>query len=736
LSFSPAGQAFKSLPAIVTGGAISHFHNGESLAFHLDSASGAALTGSISQVDGTGQATGFTVTIPSGTSISDSASHSVVAVGTAGSVATSNPFAYDTVAPSVSVTFPTSNANYNPAGWTGGGTAPCGSSGTICGQATDATSGISGSSAITLTITQSSGSKTWNGNAFATGTNTVHPGSYALATGLWTYTFSSSSFLPDGTYSVAVVAVDKAGNAQVTPATKTFLIDTVAPSPTIGTSTPPSYTKSATPTLSGTAGTQAADSGHTADGTTVAVKVYPGPDTTGTPVQTATPTVSSGSWTVPGSGLSSNGQYTVQVTQTDGAGNSSSPTKTFIIDNTAPNGFAAVVSATGSAPSFLKKSGTYVVYANATDPLAGGAASGIASMTANLTNLGGGATTALSTCSSGCTVGATTYAYVSAQQTASSSLSDGVKTFTITATDNATNSASSSSQNVTADSTAPTGLATKLSAAGDTTGGSVGSGRPYRVYANASDPVTGGVASGVGLVTANLTNLGGGSTVALTTCSSGCTVAGTAYSYATAQQTAGTLSGSTTTYTLTATDDANNSTTTGTQSVSVDNIAPTVTSLAINSGGTSGTIDAGDQIVITFSSQMNVASLCPTWNDDTVNQNLQTNGDVTVTVADNASNDTLSVSSATCTLNIGTVSLGADYVAGTSMFNGSGSNKSTVSWSANNRRLTITLGSVSSGSSKTGVAQSTMTFNPASGTTDTAGNPVSSSGVSAANQRF
>jgi hypothetical protein len=29
-----------------------------------------------------------------------------------------------------------------------------------------------------------------------------------------------------------------------------------------------------------------------------------------------------------------------------------------------------------------------------------------------------------------------------------------------------------------------------------------------------------------------------------------------------------------------------------------------------------------------------------------------------------------------------------------------------------------------------------MTFNPASGTTDTAGNPVSTSGVSAANQRL
>ena len=124
----------------------------------------------------------------------------------------------DTVAPSVSVSFPANSAAYNAAGWTA--VAP------IAGTATDATSGIAGTSAITLTITQTATGNTWNGSSFLSGTHTVNPTTYS--SGVWTYTFPNANFPADGSYSVAVRATDQASNPSST-ATNTFKYDTAAP---------------------------------------------------------------------------------------------------------------------------------------------------------------------------------------------------------------------------------------------------------------------------------------------------------------------------------------------------------------------------------------------------------------------------------------------------------------------------------------------------------------------------
>ena len=155
---------------------------------------------------------------------------SVTATDQAGntSAASTNTFKYDTTAPTVSVTFPANNGNYNASGWTNGGTSPCGSSATICGQAADATSGISGASSISLTITQSSTSYTWNGTSFVTGANTVAATTYVSGTGLWTYGFANTKFPADGTYTVSVTATDQAGNTSAA-STNTFKYDTTAP---------------------------------------------------------------------------------------------------------------------------------------------------------------------------------------------------------------------------------------------------------------------------------------------------------------------------------------------------------------------------------------------------------------------------------------------------------------------------------------------------------------------------
>ena len=117
-----------------------------------------------------------------------------------------------------SVTFPADTAAYNASGWTAG--AP------IAGTATDATSGIAGTSAITLTITQNATGDTWNGSSFQSGTHTVNPTTYS--SGVWTYTFPNTNFPADGSYSVAVQATDQASNPSST-ATNTFKYDTAAP---------------------------------------------------------------------------------------------------------------------------------------------------------------------------------------------------------------------------------------------------------------------------------------------------------------------------------------------------------------------------------------------------------------------------------------------------------------------------------------------------------------------------
>ena len=67
-------------------------------------------------------------------------------------------------------------------------------------------------------------------------------------------------------------------------------------------------------------------------------------------------------------------------------------------------------------PGWLRKSGAYNVYANATD-----AASGILTVKANVSTITSGQTAlALSACTTGCTIGGVTYAYKSANKTASS----------------------------------------------------------------------------------------------------------------------------------------------------------------------------------------------------------------------------------------------------------------------------------------------------------------------------
>lgn len=168
------------------------------------------------------------------------------------------------------------------------------------------------------------------------GTTTITVPVKAGTNGAGTVAFTGIdlSSLQDGPLTIKAWSTNSGGSSTVL--TTSAVKDTAGPAPTVTSPATGSYVASTTPTISGAAGTQAGDSGHSGDGSTVTVKIYAGATVTGTPVQTLTGTVSGGTWTVTPSALTGNAQYTVQVTQSDGAGNSGSATSTFVIDSAAP----------------------------------------------------------------------------------------------------------------------------------------------------------------------------------------------------------------------------------------------------------------------------------------------------------------------------------------------------------------------------------------------------------------
>jgi Bacterial Ig-like domain len=160
--------------------------------------------------------------------------------------------------------------------------------------------------------------------------------STSCSSGTWSATLTAA-LSAAGNYVVSATQDDEAGNTG-SSGNQSIIIDTAAPTLAIASPTNNGYTNSQTPTISGTAGTQAADSTHSADSSTVTVKIYAGSTTGATLQETLTAGVSAGgSWSVPATTLPANGQYTVQATQTDGAGNTgTSGANTFVIDTVAP----------------------------------------------------------------------------------------------------------------------------------------------------------------------------------------------------------------------------------------------------------------------------------------------------------------------------------------------------------------------------------------------------------------
>jgi large repetitive protein len=384
-------------------------------------------------------------------------------------------------------------------------------------------------------------------------------------------------------------------------------------------------------------------------------------------------------------------------------------------DWTAPTVTASVIAHSASG-SGVKSSGTYAVYANVTDT--GNPASGVSTVTANVNSITTGQTAvALTACSSSCTVGGVTYAYKSATLSANSGLTGGASiNYTVTPKDAANNAGTAQTYSVTVDNTAPTSLAS--GAAHATAGARIKAGGTYFVYANATD-----AGSGVDTVTANVNNVTTGQTaVPLTACSSSCTVGATTYAYKSASLTANAGLSANQTYSITATDSAGNATTVATFTATVDNIVPTASAVATaNGSGTLNRPDVNDTVTLTFSEQMDPATILTGWSGSSTPIVAR------ISNAGGAAHDFVTFwNSANTTLltTLGNVDLGrAGYVntGATVTFGASGTASSMVQSAAN---VTITLGTTST-TANTVATTTTMIWNSSPAPADLAGNLAS-----------
>lgn len=155
------------------------------------------------------------------------------------------------------------------------------------------------------------------------------------------------------------------------------------------------------------------------------------------------------------------------------AGNSITAAKDF----RAPTSSAATIGkSAGGATGYIKKGGTYYVYANVSD--SGNPASGVSTVTADVSSVTAGST-AVALSAGSFSAGGVTYNRRSAALTAGTGLAAGSYGFSLTLTDAAGNSRTQSGFSVTVDNTGPSGTSVQ------TTNGSATAG-----LAEAGDTIT------------------------------------------------------------------------------------------------------------------------------------------------------------------------------------------------------------------------------------------------------
>ncbi|HYF10785.1 MAG TPA: Ig-like domain-containing protein [Actinomycetota bacterium] len=295
---------------------------------------------------------------------------------------------------------------------------------------------------------------------------------------------------------------------------------------------------------------------------------------------------------------------------------------------------------------------------------------------------------------------------------------DGSYTLRVVATDTAGNTSSTSTA-FTIDDTAPS-VAVTFPANGATYGNaqfSAGCASPG-VCGTAGDAISlGGVAISIRHVSTG--NYFNGTSFAAATEQQLAVSGTTAWSYAIAATTFP-MEGS---YVVraTATDSAG-TTTIATSTLTFDRTGPSGADVATTNAGTAGRPEKNDTVSFTFSEAIAPGSVLVGWSGAAT--------DVSVRINDGgAGSDTLEIWNGenTARLPMGTIDLGPAAVVTNVVFRGDGANASTMVHSGD--RVTVTLGSVSSGTVGTVGAAASVVWTPSATVTDLYGNACSTTAV-------
>ncbi|MHC6220050.1 OmpL47-type beta-barrel domain-containing protein [Arthrobacter sp. MMS24-S77] len=173
-------------------------------------------------------------------------------------------------------------------------------------------------------------------------------------------------------------------------------------------------------------------------------------------------------------------------------------------------------------------------------------------------------------------------------------------------------------------------------------------------------------------------------------------------------------------YSAVAKDAAGNTSQATTITLSKDTVAPTVSSITMannGGGGNAGRASSGDTLTLVYSGDMNASTLCSSWNNTSASQTAS------ATVSISAVNDTLTLTSGSCTAPaFGSVLLNGDYNTHASQAR---TYSATMTWTKSTGTLVITLNDGgTNGTRGDNVLPSKPVYTPPAGAADIAGNPM------------
>ncbi|HSR95140.1 MAG TPA: hypothetical protein VLK56_09780 [Solirubrobacterales bacterium] len=268
-----------------------------------------------------------------------------------------------------------------------------------------------------------------------------------------------------------------------------------------------------------------------------------------------------------------------------------------------------------------------------------------------------------------------------------------------------------------ADWVAPTAEASTVAMSEGGFAGYVKAGATYYVYAKVTD--SGNPPSGIASVKANVNSITSGQT-AVPLVAGSYSVAGTAYNYRSAQLTAGSSVSGSKSYSLSLADFAGNP---GSQSFSATVFKGSFEASHVEtgnvSGGTAGKAEKGDTVSFEFNRPPDPSSIVSNWDGSGTKS-------VTVSIAENGSNDSLTVSGAT----LGSVALGGDFTEEkTTAVTFAGS-----TLSLEGSEVEIVLGA-GSGGAQTNTGKTKLVWTPVTSIRDVVGDACSLATLTGSNQK-